>query len=702
MAKAVDEICASCGKSQPKKGSLTQWIGLTDCCRCAVFGDNQARNIPAQDVNTTDNSRDSVCQECGKHLKRSTGSLTQWVFRQDMCDCSKRKLNAQNAVRTTSSDELELVSDKDTDLLPVDTNGSNIAHQVEEHTAEQPVEQAVEQPEEQTAEPAIEQVKKAPGQVIARHYEVISCLGEGGTSLVYKAKHQFMERTAAIKVLSPDRIPDAKTIQRFQQEARSVSRLKHPNIIDVHEFGVDENKQPYLIMDYLEGNSLFAVIEKDGPMQPSRAAALFMQMADALQHAHEKGVIHRDLKPTNAILVKDTNGHEQVKLVDFGIAKLSEPEDKEKALTQTGEIFGSPFYMSPEQCKGLKLDHRSDIYSFGCLMYEMVIGEPAAKSGSVVETLMLHINGLTLDFDNQPIVKKYAQNAKDSDSFEAAHEQKCMARLRQIIQGCTKKEPSDRYKSMGDIKRDLERLLAGNKPLGGKESAYTWTALEQGNKPAEANGTAKAAFEVLPVIIVIGGFILCLGAALLIYDPLQLVSKNRPAQEATSVPMPKFATHVLVATKANGDSDPIVELSPQTVSNLEKDQVVTIRMRNTQVGDEDFRLLSTISTLETLDITGSSGFKQDSIKELSKLPKLKTLILAGTDVSDKSSMILQTMPIERLDLCYTRFTDRGIENLMSSKTLRFLKPYKSLVTKEADQILAKHGWKRALRDWYEK
>ncbi len=681
MVKAVDEICAACGKSKPKIGSLTQWIGLSDSCRCAILAEGQNQSNKSGEVEKS-NQKDALCQDCGKHLKRSTGSLTQWVFRQDECDCVNRKSNAENAATVSTIDGVNLTENAASENAASDKAEAGLA-------------------ESPTSE-FVEHATKAPGQVIARHYEVISCLGEGGTSLVYKARHQFMERVAAIKVLSPDRIPDARTIQRFQQEARSVSRLKHPNIVDVHEFGVDENKQPYLIMDYLEGSSLLATIERDGPIKPSRAAVLFLQIADALQHAHEKGVIHRDLKPTNALLVKDENGHEQVKLVDFGIAKLSEPEDKQKALTQTGEIFGSPFYMSPEQCKGLKLDHRSDIYSFGCLMYEMIIGEPAAKSGSVVETLMLHINGLTLDFDEQPIVKAYAQKAKDSDSFEAAHEQKCMTRLRQIIQGCIKRDADDRYKSMGDIKRDLERLLGGNKPLGGKESAYTWTAMEQGIKPEQKGGAAKLAGEVLPVVIVVGGSILCLGAALLIYDPWQIVHRPQPVHEATADPMPKTSTHVMVATLANGNSDPIETLSPATVSSLEKDHVVTIRMRNTQVSDEDLRLLSMLPSLETIDLTGSSGFKQDSLQVLSKLPKLKTLTLAGTDVSDKSSMILGSMPLERLDLSYTRFTDRGIENLMSNKTLRFIKPYKSLITSETEKILQKHGWKAALRDWFEK
>jgi len=676
MVKAVDEICATCGKIQPKKGSLTQWIGLSDTCRCAIL---QAQRTSGEKP-VIQEAKDAMCQKCGRHLKRSTGSLTQWVFRQDMCSCSSAdsQKESENDGNRSEPEELRLTSSAGTD----ESTGSNVS----------------EGGAEASAKPNIDVTAKAPGQIVARHYEVISALGQGGTSVVYKARHQFMDRIAAVKVLSPDRIPDAKTVQRFQQEARSVSRLKHPNIVDVHEFGVDENNQPFLIMDYLEGRNLFETVEQDGALKPSRAANIFLQMADALKHAHEKGVVHRDLKPNNAILVIDENGHEQVKLVDFGIAKLSEPEDKEKALTQTGEIFGSPFYMSPEQCRGQKLDHRSDIYSFGCLMYEMIIGEPAAKSGSVVETLMLHINGLTLDFDAQPIVKAYAERAKNSDSFEATHEQKCMVRLRQIIQNCIKKEPADRYQSMEAIRRDLERLLSGFKPSGTKDSALELAGLVNTN--ADAKGVGKAIAEIMPVLIVVGGGIIAFSAAMLIYDPLQIVHK--PKKEIVEMPMPKTATHLMVATLANGNTDHIDNLSADTVKSLEQDGVTTIRMRNTQVSDEDMRLLAQISTLETIDITGSSGFKPESIGELSKLPGLKALTLAGTDVSDKSSLILKNMHLERLDLSYTRFTNRGIEILLSNKNLKYIKPYKSLVTEDVENLLRKHGWKQALRDWWER
>lgn len=652
MAKAVDENCASCGKPQSNKGSLTQWVGLGETCQCAVL-DKEKQKTPLAAKEET--SKDSICKKCGKHTMRSTGSLTQWVFRQDLCDCDENSFDA---------------------VLPED-DGSEPSF-------------------------TFDRSIKSAGEIIARHYEVISFLGAGGTSLVYKARHQFMDRTVAIKVLSPDRIPDNKMVQRFQQEARSVSRLKHQNIVDVHEFGIDENRQPYLIMDYLDGNSLSEDLNENGPMKPSRAAGIFLQISDALQHAHEKGVIHRDLKPSNAILTRDGNGHEQVKLVDFGIAKLNEPENKESALTQTGEIFGSPFYMSPEQCKGHRLDHRSDIYSLGCVMYEMLTGETAAKSGSVVETMMQHINGLRPDFDENQIVRKYSEDIKNSDTFETTHEHKCMTELRRIVESCIKTEPDDRYKTMEALKKDLERLLAGSRAVGGKESAFVWSSATLKKTRADGGAaTTKLPTELLPIGLVVIGFLLSIGAFLYYFAPQQHVSKeSKPSVDKVAVP--KNASHLLIATTANGSAETIENLDEASFQQLKKAGATIIRARNMHIFEKEIKLMSQIPTLEIIDLTGSSGFEQSEMSDLAQLPKLHTLLLGGTDVSDKLSLTLAKLNLQRLDLSYTRFTDAGIKNLMKCRSLRYLRPYKSLVTDDSDKILKQHGWKIGLRDWYEK
>jgi serine/threonine-protein kinase len=233
------------------------------------------------------------------------------------------------------------------------------------------------------------------GSKIGRHYQVISFIGEGGASAVYKVKHQHLEKEFAVKVLLPNRIPTGSMLKRFQQEGRSIGRLKHKHIVSVHEFGVDENNQPFLVMDYLEGKTLSDLIKDTGGLEPIRAAAIFQQIAEALEHAHANSVIHRDLKPNNVIIVHDEKGQETVKLVDFGIAKLEEEASLQDTLTKTGEIFGSPHYMSPEQCKGRALDARADVYSFGCLMYETLTGTPAAQADTVFDILMLHLKWAT-------------------------------------------------------------------------------------------------------------------------------------------------------------------------------------------------------------------------------------------------------------------------------------------------------------------
>lgn len=285
---------------------------------------------------------------------------------------------------------------------------------------------------------------KKPGDLIARQYEVVEVLGEGGASVVYKAKHAVLETECAIKVLLPDRLPDMRAVQRFQLEAKSISRLEHPHIVAVHEFGIDDDNQPYLVMDVVDGKSLAQLVEENSFLRPNRALALFTQITEALMHAHSRSVIHRDLKPKNVIVQRAGQENESARLVDFGIAKITEVGNENQSLTQTGEVFGSPLFMSPEQCKGQPLDQRSDIYSFGCLMYEVITGKTAARADSVLETLMLHVNGLNLDFDNAPPAVILKESALKKSS-EAVGEYKCFNSLRRVIETCTHRDPEKRY-----------------------------------------------------------------------------------------------------------------------------------------------------------------------------------------------------------------------------------------------------------------
>lgn len=219
------------------------------------------------------------------------------------------------------------------------------------------------------------------GKTIAGHYEIVSFLGEGGMSTVYKAKHILLDSIRAIKILHLPRAGDGKILQRFQQEAKASFFLSHPNIVRVYDFGIEPSmQQPYLVMDCLEGKPLSNVLENE-PISSERAINIISQVCNALEHAHTKGIVHRDIKPANIILSKDASGGEIAQLVDFGIAKLINPEEGND-LTQTGEVFGTPLYMSPEQCLGRNVDKRSDIYSLGCVMYECLAGKPPFQGAS--------------------------------------------------------------------------------------------------------------------------------------------------------------------------------------------------------------------------------------------------------------------------------------------------------------------------------
>ncbi len=208
-----------------------------------------------------------------------------------------------------------------------------------------------------------------PGTIFAGHYEILCVLGQGGMSTVYKARHVLFDSVRAIKVIRSDQADNSKVLRRFQQEGKSALALEHPNIAREYEFGIEATLQkPYLVMDYVEGKTLAGTLSAEGTLTTERACRLIREVCEGLHEAHSKSVIHRDVKPGNIILTTDSTSFETAKIVDFGIAKIIGPDGAQN-LTQTGEVFGTPLYMSPEQCMGQKVDARSDIYSLGCVLY---------------------------------------------------------------------------------------------------------------------------------------------------------------------------------------------------------------------------------------------------------------------------------------------------------------------------------------------
>lgn len=220
------------------------------------------------------------------------------------------------------------------------------------------------------------------GAVIAGRYRILRRLGEGGMGRVYLAEHLRMKRRDALKVMQPRLAEDAAAVQRFSREAMNASRIDHPHVAAVYDFGDAEDGLVFLAMEYIDGKSLDALLA-DGPMPPERAAIIIDQVSDALSAAHDLGIIHRDLKPQNIMIGKDRHGGDMVKLVDFGISKISDADDQK--VTKSGAQVGSPAFMSPEQVAGDPIDKRSDIYSLGIVAFAMLTGKlPFEGDGTTI------------------------------------------------------------------------------------------------------------------------------------------------------------------------------------------------------------------------------------------------------------------------------------------------------------------------------
>jgi serine/threonine-protein kinase len=224
-------------------------------------------------------------------------------------------------------------------------------------------------------------------QIIADRYHVVRKLGEGGMGQVYLAEHVKMGRKSAIKVLNPAMVNDPDAVARFNREAANASRISHPNVCAIYDFGETPEGLIYLAMEFVEGEPLTDVLAREASLPTPRAAAIFLQVADALQAAHDLGIVHRDLKPDNIMLARARDGSDVVKVVDFGIAKAVGGGDSQK-VTKTGLVVGTPEFMSPEQLAGDKLDGRSDLYALALVLFKMLTGQLPFAGETAQDTMV--------------------------------------------------------------------------------------------------------------------------------------------------------------------------------------------------------------------------------------------------------------------------------------------------------------------------
>ena len=274
------------------------------------------------------------------------------------------------------------------------------------------------------------------GTTLAGKYRIDERLNQGGMGTVYRGTHVLMEKTVAIKVLRPALAADEKIVARFSREARAASRISHPNALSVTDFGEDENGNVFLVMEFLSGKTLKQVIRDGGPLPLTRVVDITRQVGDALNAAHAQGVIHRDLKSDNIMLV-DTMSGDHAKVLDFGIAKINEPEGgTDTGLTAPNLVIGTPQYMSPEQCaQNAEIDARSDIYSLGVILYEMLVGHVPFSGESPTIVMMKHLQ------DPVPSVLEEREDLPAS--------------VGRVVARAMAKVPGNRYQSVAELVEDL-------------------------------------------------------------------------------------------------------------------------------------------------------------------------------------------------------------------------------------------------------
>ena len=304
--------------------------------------------------------------------------------------------------------------------------------------------------------------------VIDDRYKLLAEVGYGGMGMVFRALDTQTGDLKAVKVMHNHLQDNETNIKRFEREAEVALDLDHENIISVCRFGLTEKHEPFIIMEFLKGESLDELIQHSGVVPVDLFYHLFLQICRGLSYSHSKGVVHRDIKPSNIMIVDGDDGTELVKIVDFGIARVcsktgvvcpttsnmlkalcktsagltDEQKDELQRLTQPGEIFGSPLYMSPEQCQGEEADCRSEVYSLGCMMFEALTGKPPLKGTNAMDTLILRIN------EDAPLINTVDPELKFPEALE------------KVVAKALARYPNQRYQEVHELTAALEEAMA--------------------------------------------------------------------------------------------------------------------------------------------------------------------------------------------------------------------------------------------------
>jgi tRNA A-37 threonylcarbamoyl transferase component Bud32 len=494
-------------------------------------------------------------------------------------------------------------------------------------------------------------------------YRVLGLVGQGGMGAVYRAEHRRMQRLVALKVIHPRLMRNPAAVQRFHQEVRAAARLTHANI--VHAYDADQaGGLHFLVMEYVEGTSLDQVVRERGPLPVAEACAYARQAALGLQEAHERGMVHRDIKPHNLMLTPDG----RVKILDFGLARLAHPADSTAApdlssgpLTGAGTVMGTADYIAPEQAADPRAaDIRADVYALGCTLFHLLTGRPPFPEGDVREKLARHAA--------TPLPPLSALRPEVPPGLAA------------VVARMTAKDPADRHATPAAVAEALAPFC----PAGGTRPPRA----RRGYLLAAVLGLLAACALAAAVVLVLR-LRTDRGAGVVWVEPtgpaptvrVSLDTGRGPVEQPQTARATERATpapRALTAEQAENQATEAVRKLGGKVTRYDQAPgrpVVSVNLAGAVLTDDDLRVLAAFSHLQTLDL-GQTSVTDAGLEHLTGLADLTSLTLTGTRVTDAGMRhVAELRRLQSLDLQFTPIGDAGVKHLAGLTRLRTLKLY---------------------------
>jgi serine/threonine-protein kinase len=472
------------------------------------------------------------------------------------------------------------------------------------------------------------------GQVVG-NYRIAGKIGEGGMGSVFLAEHMLIGRQAALKMLLRELCHNQELVQRFFNEARAATAVRHPGIVEIYDFGYHTDGSAYIVMEYLEGESLASRIRRARILPEIRAAALCRQVAGALGAAHAKGIVHRDLKPDNIFIVPDADipDGERAKVLDFGVAKLA-GEHSGAIKTRTGMIMGTPAYMAPEQCKGAgQVDARADLYALSCILFEMVCGRPPFIAEGAGEVMAQHI------YHPVPVPSSVAA---------------VTPKLEQVILRGLAKEPEQRFASSAEFVAALQVAVpSGSYPQGAASKTTVavpgWAPGREAPAPRTTLSSATGASQPLPLARARGSWVLPVLAAVvlaLVGGAAALFASGSDGEPATAALEPAPPEPAPPAPAPKPEPEPPPQPAPEPAPVPPKPARVSIEIASQPDGAEIYRLPQSVRigktpmtyTMDAVDgevvfVLRKRGFRDETIAVPASADATKSVVLARATVA---------------------------------------------------------------------